>query len=155
MITETEIIKRLLIAGALGAAIGFERERSHKVAGLRTHSLVSIGSALFSLITIFLFERYPSVNGVSGFDYHLIANVLVGIGFVGGGAIVKHGDHVAGITTAATLWMVAALGLAVGLGFVYGAIVAGLISYLVLIVFWQLEKRLIGKTESDENVQVK
>jgi putative Mg2+ transporter-C (MgtC) family protein len=152
MITEMEIIKRLLIAAALGAAVGFERERSHKVAGLRTHSLVSIGSALFSLISIFLFERFPSVNGVSGFDYHLIANVIVGIGFIGGGAIVKHGSHVAGITTAATLWIVAALGLAVGLGFVYGAVVAGLVSYLVLTVFWQVEKRLIGK-EPDEKTE--
>lgn len=145
MLTEIEIVRRLLIAAAIGAVIGFERERSHKVAGLRTHSLTAIGSALLSLISIFLFERFPSVNGVTGFDYHLIANVIVGIGFIGGGAILRQGSRVVGTTTAATLWLVAAVGLAVGLGFTFGALVAAAIGYIVLTVFWQFEKRLIRR----------
>jgi len=145
MLTEMEILKRLLIAAALGAAVGFEREWSHKVAGLRTHSLTAIGAALFSLITIFLFERYPSIGGVNGFDYHIIANVVVGIGFVGAGAIMRKGSRVIGATTAATLWLVAAVGLAVGLGFIWGALMATAIGYVVLLAFWQFEKRLVGK----------
>lgn len=140
-----EILKRLAVAAVLGAAVGFEREWSHKVAGLRTHSLTAIGAALFSLITIFLFEKYPSVNGVAGFDYHLIANVVVGIGFIGAGAIMRKGARVIGATTAATLWLVAAVGLAVGLGFIYGALIATAVGYVVLLIFWQFEKRLIGK----------
>lgn len=145
MLTEIEILKRIAIAAVLGAAVGFEREWSHKVAGLRTHSLTAIGAALFSLITIFLFEKYPSVNGVTGFDYHIIANVVVGIGFIGAGAILRRGSHVVGTTTAATLWLVAAVGLAVGLGFIYGALIATMVGYLVLVIFWQFEKRLVGK----------
>lgn len=145
MLTELEIIERLLLAAGLGAAIGLERERSHKVAGLRTHSLTAMGSALVALISIFLFEKYPSVNGVMGFDYHLIANVIVGIGFIGGGAILRQGSRVMGTTTAATLWTVAGLGLAAGLGFVYGAVAAALIGYIILTVLWQIEKRVINK----------
>ena len=145
MLTEMEILKRLLVAAALGAAVGFEREWSHKVAGLRTHSLTAIGAALFSLITIFLFEKYPSIGGVAGFDYHLIANVVVGIGFIGAGAIMRKGSRVIGATTAATLWLTAAVGLAVGLGFIYGALLATGIGYVVLLVFWQFEKRLVRK----------
>jgi putative Mg2+ transporter-C (MgtC) family protein len=145
VLTELEILKRLAIAAALGAAVGFEREWSHKIAGLRTHSLVAVGAALFSLITIFLFENYPSIGGVAGLDYHLIANVVVGIGFIGAGAIMRRGSRVVGTTTAATLWLVAAVGLAVGLGFVLGALMATVVGYVVLVVFWQFEKKFIGK----------
>ncbi|MEK7151545.1 MAG: MgtC/SapB family protein [Patescibacteria group bacterium] len=145
MITNTDLILRLLLAAGLGGAIGFERERAHKVAGLRTHSIVAMGAALLSLISIFLFEEYPSVNGVAGFDYHLIANIIVGIGFIGGGAILKQGSRIMGTTTAATLWLVAAVGMAAGLGFTYGAIAGAAIGYLLLTVLWKIEKRLIKK----------
>ncbi|HLF67180.1 MAG TPA: MgtC/SapB family protein [Gammaproteobacteria bacterium] len=145
MITNTDLILRLLLAAGLGGVIGFERERAHKVAGLRTHSVVAMGAALLSLISIFLFEKYPSVNGVAGFDYHLIANVIVGIGFIGGGAILRQGSRIMGTTTAATLWLVAAVGMAAGLGFTYGAIAGAGIGYILLTVLWQVEKRLIAK----------
>jgi len=71
MLTNTDLILRLLLAAGLGGSIGLERERAHKVAGLRTHALVALGAALLSLISIYLFEAHPSVNGVSGFDYHI------------------------------------------------------------------------------------
>lgn len=145
MITNTDLVLRLLLAAGLGGAIGFERERAHKVAGLRTHSLVAMGSALLSLISIYLFEAYPSVNGVPGFDYHLIANIIVGIGFIGGGAILRQGSRVIGTTTASTLWLVAAIGMAAGLGFTYGALAGAAIGYVVLTLLWQVEKRLITK----------
>ncbi|HEY4506847.1 MAG TPA: MgtC/SapB family protein [Candidatus Paceibacterota bacterium] len=143
MITESDIVLRLLLAAGLGGVIGFERERAHKVAGLRTHSIVSVGAALFSLVSIFLFENFPSVNGVSGFDYHLIANVIVGIGFIGGGAILRQGPRVLGTTTAATLWLVAGVGLASGIGFTYGAVAAAVIGYVLLTLLWQIEKKYI------------
>ena len=145
MITNTDLILRLLLAAGLGGAIGLERERAHKVAGLRTHSLVAMGSALLSLISIFLFEKYPSVNGVAGFDYHLIANIIVGIGFIGGGAILRQGSRIMGTTTAATLWLVAGVGIAAGIGFTYGALAGAAVGYVILTLLWQVEKRLIPK----------
>jgi putative Mg2+ transporter-C (MgtC) family protein len=145
MITNTDLILRLLLAAGLGGAIGFERERAHKVSGLRTHSLVAMGSALLALISIFLFEKYPSVGGATGFDYHLIANVVVGIGFIGGGAILRQGSRIMGTTTAATLWLVAGVGMAAGLGFIYGALAGAAIGYAILTFLWQIEKRIIRK----------
>ena len=145
MITNSDLILRLLLAAGLGGAIGFERERAHKVAGLRTHALVAMGAALLSLISIYLFEKYPSVNGAAGFDYHIVANIIVGIGFIGGGAILRQGPRIMGTTTASTLWLVAAIGMAAGLGFTYGALAGAAIGYLVLTLLWQVEKRLIQK----------
>lgn len=150
IISNGEILIRLLAATALGAIIGLERERAHKVAGLRTHSLVAAGAALLSLVSIFLFEKFPSVNGVTGFDYHLIANIIVGIGFIGGGAILRHGSHVSGTTTAATLWVVSAIGIAAGIGFYYGAMGTAVISYFLLTFMRTLEKRFSDRT-GEEN----
>lgn len=142
---ESDIILRLLLAAGLGGAIGLERERAHKVAGLRTHSLVAMGAALLSLISVYLFENFPSVNGMPGFDYHLIANVIVGIGFIGGGAILRQGPRIMGTTTAATLWLVAGVGIAAGVGFIFGALVSAAIGYAILTLLWQVEKRLVPK----------
>ncbi len=143
MISNPEILARLLIATVCGALIGLDRERSHKAAGLRTHSLVALGSALLALISFFLYENLPSVNGVNGFDYHLIANIIVGIGFIGGGAILRNGSHVTGTTTAASLWTVAAIGLAVGVGFYWGALFTAVIAYFLLTVVWRLERKVV------------
>jgi putative Mg2+ transporter-C (MgtC) family protein len=106
-------VQRLLVAVLLGAIVGLERERSGKTAGLRTHALVS----------------------------RIVSNVLVGIGFVGGGAILKTGDHVLGITTAATLWVTGAIGVASGFGFYTEAMATTIIAYLTLTVFWYLEQK--------------
>ena len=135
-------IDRLLVAALLGGIIGFERERSGKVAGLRTHILVTLGAALASVISIHLFEAYPSVNGVSGFDYHLIANIIVGIGFIGAGTILRRENKIEGTTTAASLWATATIGIAVGLGMYSEAIAATIIVYLVLAGLWLVEKYL-------------
>ncbi|KKT81035.1 MAG: hypothetical protein A3B99_05465 [Candidatus Yanofskybacteria bacterium RIFCSPHIGHO2_02_FULL_44_12b] len=135
-------VDRLLIATLLGAVVGFERERSGKVAGMRTHALVSLGAALLTLSSISIYETYPGINGVRGFDYHLIANVVVGIGFIGAGAILRREHRVEGTTTAASLWVVAAIGIATGFGFLGQAIATTAISYLVLSLLWLLEKYL-------------
>jgi putative Mg2+ transporter-C (MgtC) family protein len=143
MLTSTDVIVRLVAAAFLGGVLGLEREQMHKVAGLRTHALVALGAALVSLLTLYLYEAFPSVNGVGGLDYHLVANVLVGIGFVGGGAILRNGTRVTGTTTAATLWVVACIGLAIGFGFVYAAFIATLICYIILTLVWYLELKLL------------
>ncbi len=132
----------LLISAILGGIIGFERERSGKVAGLRTHILVSLGAALASVVSLHLFEAYPSVNGEYGFDYHLIANIIVGIGFIGAGTILRRENKVEGTTTAASLWAVAVIGIASGLNMYSEAIIATVIVYVVLAGLWLVEKYL-------------
>ncbi|MDP3954574.1 MAG: MgtC/SapB family protein [bacterium] len=159
MLPESEIIIRLLVAAGLGAAVGFERERSNKVAGLRTHSLVAIGSALISILSVYGFENVAKGPGYD--PSRLISNIIVGIGFIGGGAILRYGPRVIGTTTAATLWLVAAVGIAAGLGFYGGALAATIIAYIILTVLWQIEKKfshrisypslLLNNNEEKEN----
>jgi len=136
------MINRLLVAAFLAGVVGFERELSGKVAGLRTHILVSVGAALLSIISIRLFQIFPSVNGVAGFDYHLIANIIVGVGFIGAGTILRREDKIEGTTTAAGLWTVAAIGVASGLGFYQEAVATTTIVYLVLTGLWLVEKHM-------------
>ena len=133
---------KLLVATLLGAIVGFERERSGKVAGMRTHAMVSLGAALLALISVSLYETFPSVNGVRGFDYHIIANIVVGIGFIGAGAILRRETRVEGTTTAASLWVVAAIGIASGLGLYKEAISTTFIAYIILTFLWLFEKYL-------------
>ena len=133
-------INPLLIAALLGGIVGFERERSGKVAGLRTHSLVSLGAALLSITSVRMFVAYPSTSGGYGFDYHLIANIVVGIGFIGAGTIIRRENRIEGTTTAASLWVVAAIGIASGLRLYTEAITATVISYLILAGLWLIEK---------------
>ena len=130
-----EILYRLTLAAVLGMLIGFEREWRGKPAGLRTYMLVSIGAALFTAISIAAYGSFPSVNGVSGYDYHLVANIVVGIGFIGGGLIFLKGDKMEGLTTAAGLWVAAAIGMATGFGFY---IIAVYVTLLTLFVLWVL-----------------
>ncbi|OGN01110.1 MAG: hypothetical protein A3B91_00835 [Candidatus Yanofskybacteria bacterium RIFCSPHIGHO2_02_FULL_41_29] len=137
-----DVIDRLLVAALLGGIVGFERERSGKVAGLRTHILVSLGAALASVVSIRIFETYPSVNGEYGFDYHLIANIIVGIGFIGAGTILRRENRIEGTTTAASLWAVAVVGIAAGLGLYQEAIATTVIVYIVLAGLWLVEKYL-------------
>ena len=101
---------RLLLAFVLGMVVGLEREISDKPAGLRTNVLICLGSALFTMLS----KSWPGAGGVS--DAHIAAQIVTGIGFLGAGAILREGEHVVGLTTAATIWVVAAIGMAVGLG---------------------------------------
>lgn len=136
------MINRLLVAALLGAFVGFERERSGKIAGLRTHTLVSLGAALLAITSIKLFFDFPSIGGEYGFDYHLIANIVVGIGFIGAGTILRRENRIEGTTTAASLWVVAAIGIASGLGYYQEAVATTVIAYCVLAGLWLLEKYL-------------
>jgi putative Mg2+ transporter-C (MgtC) family protein len=104
-----EILLRLFLAAALGAAVGFERERHGKAAGLRDHILITVGAALFTVVSIFGF-------GVGVDSSRVAAGVVAGVGFIGAGVIFRGGEGVAGITTAASIWIAAAIGLAAGAG---------------------------------------
>ena len=129
MCTEVTIILRLLLAAALGAGIGYQRERANKPAGLRTHILISVGSALFTVVSIFGFG-----DGVD--PSRVAAGVVTGIGFIGAGVIFRgiRGDHVAGLTTAASIWATAAIGLAAGVGWYLIATIIAAIVLLVLMI---------------------
>ncbi len=123
-----EMVLRLLLAAALGAIIGYQRERAGKQAGLRTHILISTGAALISLISIYGF-------GGAGDPARVAAGVVVGVGFLGAGVILhREGGIVAGLTTAATIWVVAGIGLAAGTGLYIIAAVATAIVLGVLIM---------------------
>lgn len=129
---EITILLRLLIATGLGVIVGYERERSHKIAGLRTHSLVALGSALFAIVSISAFQEFL---GVTTYDpSRVVAGIVVGIGFIGAGSIMRSGKRVTGTTTAAGLWATAAIGTAVGLGLIFPAIFATAIVYTILAI---------------------
>jgi len=124
--TEVTIILRLLLATALGAIIGFQRERAGKPAGLRTHILICLGAALFTVASIYGF-------GPASDPARVAAGVLVGVGFLGAGVILRTGEGiVAGLTTAATIWAVASIGLAAGAGMYLVSAVATAIMLIIL-----------------------
>ena len=125
--TEVLIVLRLLLAAVLGAIIGYQRERSGKEAGLRTNVLISIGAAMFTLISIY---------GFTGSDpSRMAAGVVTGIGFIGAGIILhRSGGHVVGLTTAATTWAVAAIGVASGAGLYIVATVATVLVLIILLI---------------------
>ena len=152
------MLLRLGVAIFLGVIVGLERETAGKEAGIRTDMMVAVGAALFSIAGLSLpYIISPSPENVSdiiarnGGFLAIIANIVVGIGFLGAGIIVKQGIHVRGLTTAATVWFVAALGVLAGIGLIKFALVVGISLTLIL---WVLRKislvdRLAGKTSSD------
>jgi putative Mg2+ transporter-C (MgtC) family protein len=119
MPSKLELCGRLIAALMLGGAIGFEREVTGQVAGLRTHMCVALGAALFAIVSAFGFEEFvrPRAETNLQVDVSRVAsNIVTGIGFLGGGAIIKEGASVRGLTTAASLWVTAAVGSAVAMG---------------------------------------
>ena len=121
-----EVLLRLALAAALGAAIGLERELREREAGLRTHLLVSLGSALFTIVSAYGFHAFlaSGANVVRADPTRIAAQIVTGIGFLGAGAIIRQGLSVRGLTTAATLWLVAAIGMAAGAGYWDAALIA-------------------------------
>ena len=128
------MVLRVLLAVALGAAIGLERELDNQPAGFRTHILVCLGAALFGLISIHAFAPFEATRNSTDVQIDITrvaSQVVVGVGFLGGGAILKYGASIRGLTTAASMWVAAAVGLAVGLGYYWAAVavtVAALVS---------------------------
>ena len=123
MIENNEMLLRLLFAAVAGGVIGFERKKFHKPAGLRTHMLVSMGSALFILMTL---------QTIPGEAARVISGIATGIGILGAGTIFRAENHVKGLTTAASIWTVAAIGIAIGFGQYYLAGIATLFVFVIL-----------------------
>ena len=139
MIVEWEMAIRLLMSCILGGLIGYEREAHRKTAGLRTHILVSIGSCLIMILSI---KIYESVQGFTNADpTRLAAQVVSGIGFLGAGSIIKDGPSVKGLTTAASLWVVSGVGLAVGSGYYMGALMTTGLVFLTLTILSRFENK--------------
>ena len=138
--SDIELIQRLCLAAVLGAALGFEREWRQKFAGLRTNILIAIGSTLFTVMSI-------DLSAASGGDAtRIAAQIVTGIGFLGAGAIMRTGGDVHGLTTAAMIWVNAAIGVAVGGGEYQVAIIATVVTLVVLIVLNPVERWIDRKT---------
>lgn len=135
---EIEIFLRLLLAVALGGFIGYERENTNRPAGFRTHILVCVGAALVMITSQYLMRKY---SGITFDPSRLGAQVISGIGFLGAGTIIRDGFNVRGLTTAASLWAVSCVGIAVGSGFYAGAVAATIFIFLTLITLKKAEKR--------------
>jgi putative Mg2+ transporter-C (MgtC) family protein len=142
MLPEHQIILRLVVAAVLGSVVGVERERLNWVAGLRTHMLVCVGSALFMIVSFCGFVDVLSNEHVALDPSRIAAQVVSGIGFLGAGTIVLRSKVVRGLTTAASLWTVAAVGLAVGGGLYVAAITATGLIVLILAGLKPIERRL-------------
>ncbi|HWD66884.1 MAG TPA: MgtC/SapB family protein [Caulobacteraceae bacterium] len=147
-----EALLRLGIAAGLGAAVGIEREVRDREAGIRTHLLVSMGSALFTIVSAYGFHEFlaSGASVVRADPTRIAAQIVTGIGFLGAGAIIREGLSVRGLTTAASLWVVAAIGMAAGAGYYWPA-VAG--AGLTLFALWPLRAlayRVIERVRPDE-----
>ena len=146
--TQLVYATRLIVAAALGMVVGFERERHEHPAGMRTHLLVAVGSAAFTILSVQVFA------GPDGDRGRVAAQIVAGIGFLGAGAILKEGATVRGLTTAASLWAMAAIGMAVGAG-AWG--VGVVVTLIVLVSLWPLRivtERYVGREHHRVRLQL-
>jgi putative Mg2+ transporter-C (MgtC) family protein len=153
-LSSLEIVARVVLAAALGGAIGLERELREREAGLRTHMLVAVGAALFTMVSAYAWSDWQFSNreGLVFDPTRIAAQVVTGIGFLGAGAIIRQGLSVRGLTTAATLWVVAAIGMASGVGYYEAACVT---TALVLLSLWPLRVlayRLSARVRPEEGL---
>jgi putative Mg2+ transporter-C (MgtC) family protein len=132
-----EVLVRVVLAGVLGGAIGAEREIREREAGLRTHLLVAVGAALFTIVSAYGWRdfRFSTESGITYDPTRIAAQIVTGIGFLGAGAIIRQGLSIRGLTTAASLWVVAAIGIAAGAGYYSAAVIT---TVLVLVSLWPL-----------------
>lgn len=132
-----EVLVRVVLAGVLGGAIGAEREIREREAGLRTHMLVAVGAALFTIVSAYAWGdfEFSTREGITFDPTRIAAQIVTGIGFLGAGAIIRQGLSVRGLTTAASLWVVAAIGMASGAGYYTAAVIT---TVVVLVSLWPL-----------------
>ena len=135
---------RIDMAILFGFMLGFEREVTGKIAGLRTHILVCTGSAVFTLLSIYGF-KYITAEGAVGINdpARIAAQIITGIGFIGAGTVMRQGTNVSGITTAATLWMSAAVGMACGCGMFFLGAIATISTLIILVLIRRFERRFL------------
>lgn len=145
-IPELEILLRLLLASLFGAIIGFDREVRRKPAGLRTHMLVSLAAAIFTVITFELFEQVQaSAERPTADPIRLIEAVTAGVAFLAAGAIIQSRDTVRGLTTGAGLWLAGAVGMACGAGYYVIAVLGTVLALIVLAAIGWIERRLFRR----------
>ena len=146
---QLDLVLRLAVGLALGAVIGFERELHSQPAGFRTHSVVALGAAIFTVVSAFAF------SGVGADPTRIAAQIVSGIGFIGAGTIIQSRGQVRGLTTAASLWSVAGIGMAAGAG-LFGVAVAGTVLMLVILSLFDwaetYARRRIGLGPDDNRV---
>jgi putative Mg2+ transporter-C (MgtC) family protein len=140
LITDLDMALRLGLSFVAGLIIGFERSSRHQVAGMRTHILICVGSTLLMILSIWIPQEFNMLK--NGDPSRIAAQVVSGIGFLGAGAILRLGNNVKGLTTAASLWLIAAVGLAIGAGLYFAAAMAEALSLFTLVVLDVFEKRL-------------
>ncbi|MDP3947431.1 MAG: MgtC/SapB family protein [bacterium] len=145
----TELVAQLSLAVFLGAAIGLERELARKTAGLRTYALVSLGSAIFTILSGQIME-VNNFGGVTNFDpARIAAQIIPGIGFIGAGMIIFSQSKLQGITTAAGIWVTASIGMAVGFHFYAMAVLATVLVLFIFVFLWLLEERIVKRFASE------
>jgi len=148
-IQNNELILRLIVAVILGMFVGAERFLVHKEAGIKTHALVSMGSALFIIISEMMVQKYANIGG---FDpMRMASQIVVGIGFLGAGSIILQGTHLKGLTTAGGLWVTAGIGMAAGFGLYGLAVISTILILFILIIVYVIEKPL--SKISEENIR--
>ena len=147
MFTDAQIILRLVLSVFLSGLIGLERQIHRRTAGLRTHILVCLGSCLIMLTSLYVFDIYKDKVPLD--PGRIAAGVITGIGFLGAGAIIREREGIKGLTTAASLWVVAGIGLAVGCGFYNAAIFTALLALIVLFFLRYVETKIFGKEEKN------
>jgi len=142
-----EILIRISISLVLGLVIGLEREMTNKTAGLRTHTLICLGSTVFTILSLHGFTTETVHHGViiQNDPARIAAQILTGIGFIGGGAVLHYGVNVYGLTTAATIWITASIGMAVGVGSYDLAIITTLLTFIVLVVIRKFESGFLAQ----------
>ncbi|EEG78236.1 MgtC/SapB family protein [Dethiobacter alkaliphilus] len=150
-LAEWEIVLRLVLAGVLGGLVGYERERHNRPAGLRTHILVCLGSALVMIVSVAGFDGRLGPVGDQG---RIAAQVVSGIGFLGAGTIMRQGSAVRGLTTAASIWVVAAVGLATGIGLYMAAATATGLVLLSLFSLTRVEE-LVARGRCNKSLWVR
>jgi len=143
MTMATEVATRLVAATLIGSGVGLDRELRHKPAGLKTHALVALGAALIIVVSASLTDLLHPDSAVMS---RVIQGIIAGVGFLGGGAILKSSEEmVTGVTTAASIWLVASLGIACGAGEFATALIALAIALVVLVLGNAFESRILGR----------
>jgi len=142
VLSDLEAIQRMALAMVVGIALGFERERAAKPAGIRTYMLVVEGAALFMICSLLLSQQMAQ-NGIISDPSRIASTVVQGIGFIAAGVIITPGRAVVGLTTAAGIWLAAALGLLIGAGFYVVAVTATVATLAAMVVLKEVERRVL------------
>ncbi len=148
MVTNTEILVRLITAAALGSLIGFERERLLWAAGIRTHMLVCVGSCLIMIVSAYGFAQVLDQQHTVLDPSRIAAQVVSGIGFLGAGSILARGEIVKGLTTAASIWTVAAIGIAIGGGLYFAGLASAIVILIILAGVKPLEEAYRARNQT-------